>query len=73
MWAALLDILFAIQEEAEDGAEKVLNAVTGYRLDNISLNVLLTKMRERFGECVAESASEHDNELRGAGSAGAAL
>ena len=69
--AVLLDILLAVQEEAEHGAEEVLDAITGYGLDHISLDIVRAEMRERSGECIAEAVSEHDNELR-CWSAGAA-
>ena len=55
--------MLAVQEEAEDGAEKVLDAIARNGLDNVAFNFLGPKVRERPGEGVAEAIPKHDDEL----------
>jgi hypothetical protein len=40
-----LDILLAVEQEAEERAQEVLDAFAGNRLDNVALELLGTEIR----------------------------
>lgn len=58
-----LDILLAVKEKAEQGAQKVHDAVAGDGLDDVALDLLGTEVGQGAGEGIAESVAKHDNEL----------
>ena len=60
----VLDILLAIQQEAQEGTQKVLDAISGDRVDDISLELLWTEVGKALREGFGKAGAEHDNELR---------
>lgn len=65
----VLDILLAVQEEAEKSAEEVLDALARYRLDDVTLELLRAEICQTLGKRFAEPGAEHDDELPGSVSA----
>ena len=64
MKAHLLDILFSVESETQQGTKKVFRSVAGTGFDHVALELLGPKMRKRLRKRVAKPASEHDNELQ---------
>ena len=59
----LLDILLAVQQETEKRAKKQFDALAGYRVHHIALELLWAKIWQAFGKCLGEPGTEHNNEL----------
>ena len=60
----VLDVLLAIQQEAQEGTQKVLDAISRDRVDDISLELLWTEVGKALREGFGKAGAEHDNELR---------
>lgn len=58
-----LNILLAIEEQAQESAEEMLNVLPWYCIYNAALKLLRPEVGERFGEGFREPRSEHDDEL----------
>lgn len=62
--ATVLDVLFAVEKEAQQRAEKMFGSTTRNGFGNVSLEFLRAKSSEGFRKGIAKSASEHNQELR---------
>ena len=59
-----LDILLAVEQQAQQRAEEVLNALSRDRLGDIAFELLRSEIRETLRKRFGETGAEHDNELR---------
>lgn len=59
-----LDVLLAIQKEAQNDTQELLDSFGRGILSNILLQLERAKVRQRPGHDTVESLAEHDNELR---------
>lgn len=59
----VLDVLFAVEEQEQEATEECLDSFAGWVVDNITLEFLGTKVGQRLGESVVESAAKHHKEL----------
>lgn len=59
----ILDVLLAVQQESQQGAQKVLDAVARYRVDDIALQLLGAEVGKALRQGFGKARSEHDNEL----------
>ena len=65
----VLDILLAVQEQAQKGAEEMLDALAWNRIDDVTLELLGAKIGQALGESIGKPGAEHDDELWGERSA----
>jgi hypothetical protein len=59
----VLDILFPVEKETQQCAEKMFDSIARNSLYDIPFQILRAEMGERFWESFAEPTSKHDDEL----------
>ncbi len=61
----ILDILLAVQEQAQHRTQEVFDTISRDTIDDIALEFLGAEVGQALGKGLGKSRAEHDDELRG--------